>query len=77
MAFPLSENLTLQLQDEMAVRQQVFGVAGHKQRRNLISTVASVWNIRLDYISVVSCVVEFSKNRFQSSRRSDTSFSSK
>jgi hypothetical protein len=77
MDFPLSENLTLQLRHKMAVGQQVFGVAGHKQWRNSILTVAIVLNIRLDHISVVSRVVEVSKNRFQSSRRSDTSFSRK
>jgi len=41
----------------MAIRQQVFGVKGHKQWRNSISTVAIVWNIRLDHISVERCVV--------------------
>jgi hypothetical protein len=63
-----SENLTLQLRDETVVRQQVFGVAGHKQRNNSISTVGIVWNLWLDHISIVSCVVEVSKYCFRSSR---------
>jgi len=73
----VSENLILELRDEMAIRQQVFGVAGHKQWKNSISIVAIVWNIRLDHISVERCVGEFSMKRFQSSRRSEASFSSK